>query len=71
MPGAWYVQKVERKIDGDYKNNEIVIVNMRETDKAFRVKVPWQIFKIATCGTLKFITVWSDGTIGWWDLIPF
>ncbi len=71
MPGAWYVQKVERKIDGDYKNNEIVIVNMRETDKAFRVRTPWQIFKIATCGSLKFITVWPDGTIGWWDLIPF
>jgi len=71
MPGAWYVQKVERKIDGDYKNNEIVIVNMRETDRAFRVRVPWQIFEIASCGTLKFITVWPDGTIGWWDLISF
>ena len=71
MPGAWYVQKLERKIDGNYKNNEIVIVNMRETDKAFRVKIPWQIFKIGACDTLKFIIVWPDGTIGWWDLIPF
>jgi hypothetical protein len=71
MPGVWYVQKLERKIDGDYKNNEIVIVNMRDTDKVFRVRIPWQILKIAVFEKLIFITVWPDGTMGWWDLAPF
>jgi hypothetical protein len=68
IPGAWYVSKVEFKIDGDYKKNAIVIVSMKEPSKIFKVMVPWQIVKKVHSNVI-FITVWPDGTIGWWDLL--
>jgi hypothetical protein len=71
MPGAWFVRKVERKIDGDYKNNAMYIVNMKEPNQIFRVGLPWQIPKITNSWEPTFITVWPDGTIGWWDIITF
>jgi hypothetical protein len=69
MPGAWFVSKWERKIGGDNNNNAMVIVNMREPSELFRVKIPWQILQITNSGEPTFITVWPDGTIGWWVLM--
>jgi hypothetical protein len=70
MPGAWFVLRWERKIGGDNTNNAMVIVNMRELSELFRVKIPWKILQITNSGEPTFITVWPDGTIGWWVLMP-
>jgi len=70
MPGAWFVLKWERKIGGDNKNNAMVIMNMREPSKVFRVKIHWRILQITNSREPTFITVWPDGTIGWWVLMP-
>jgi len=69
MPGAWFVLKWERKIGGDNKNNAMVIVNMKEPSELFRVKIHWKILQITNSGEPTFITVWPDGTIGWWVLM--
>ena len=69
MPGAWYVLKYEKNIDENYDTDAIVIINMRETNKVFKVLIPRRVLKEIVHWKLVFITVWPDGTIGWWDLI--
>jgi len=69
MFGNWYVLKWERNIDGNYETDAIVIVNMIEPNKIFKVIIPWRFLRRIVHRDLKFITVWPDGTIGWWDLI--
>jgi len=68
MSGVWCVIKREYNIDGKYETNAVVIANMREPNKVFRVIIPWQKLRKIVHWDLKFITVWPDGTIGWWDL---
>jgi hypothetical protein len=70
MPGAWYVKEIKKYYFAPYKLDyyELVIVNMREKEKIFKVRADFELALREDDVGRVFITVWPDGTIGRWAL---
>jgi hypothetical protein len=70
MPGAWYVKEIKRHYYAPYELDyyELVIINMREENKMFKLKSDFDLSLGEDEVGKVFITVWPDGTIGRWRL---
>jgi hypothetical protein len=70
MPGAWYVKNIKKHYWAPYELDyyELVIINMREENKMFKLKADFDLHLREDDVGRVFITVWPDGTIGRWLL---
>jgi hypothetical protein len=70
MPGAWYVKEIKKHYFAPYELDyyELVIINMREENKMFKLKADFDLHLREDDVGRVFITVWPDGTIGRWTL---
>jgi hypothetical protein len=70
MYGAWYVKEIKRHFSKPYELDyyELVIINMREEGKIFKLKTNFDLDLREDDVGRVFITVWSDGAIGRWIL---
>lgn len=70
MPGTWYVKEIKKYFREPYKLDyyELVIINMKENKKKFKVKTDFNWHLREDDVGRVFITVWSDGAIGRWIL---